>query len=312
MSALIDVVFPVFAIVAAGYLAGLFKVLGPESAAALNRFVYYFALPPVLFVFPARQPAAEVLNWPFIAAFLGGALATAALALLANRLWLRHGTGVFALHGLSAVFPNTSYMGVPLFLTAFGPEGAMPAIVATLLGISLLVGGAIAALEAARAKGPSAAKVVREVAAVLVRNPLLIASALGVVVSFLEVPIPTPVGNYLDLMASAAGPAALFALGLSLIGRSMEGEPLEIAWLTALKLAVQPALTYVLAFHVLGMSGFWAEAAVLLAALPVGAVAFVVAQQYGLYVRRTSAAILLSTLLSMPTIAALLVVFDVG
>ena len=44
MDALINVVLPVFGIILTGYLAGRFEALGPESAAALNRFVFYFAL----------------------------------------------------------------------------------------------------------------------------------------------------------------------------------------------------------------------------------------------------------------------------
>lgn len=312
MDALANVVVPVFAIIAAGYLAGRTGILGEDSAAALNRFVYYFALPPVLFVFPARQPIGEVLNGPFIAAFLAGAAATLVLAFLVNRLWHRHSAPVFAMQGLNAIYPNTSYMGVPLFLTAFGPDGAMPAIVATLLGITLMVGGTIATLEAARAKGPSAAKIVREVATVLVRNPLLIATALGIMASFWSVPVPLPVGNFLDLMASAAGPAALFALGLSLVGRSLFTGFAEVAWISVLKLAVQPALTWVMVTYVFAVDPHWAMAAVLLSALPVGAVAFVLAQQYDTYTRRTSAAIVLTTLASVVTTSILLVAYGVG
>lgn len=312
MDALVNVVVPVFAIIASGYLAGRTGILGEESAVALNRFVYYFALPPVLFVFPARQPIGEVLNGPFIAAFLAGAAATLALAFLVNRLWHRHPTHVFAMQALNAIYPNTSYMGVPLFLTAFGPDGAMPAIVATLLGITLMVGSAIASLEAARAKGPSAFKIVREVASVLACNPLLIATALGILASFFALPIPKPIGNFLDLMASAAGPAALFALGLSLVGRSLFSGFTEVAWISLLKLAVQPALTWVMVTYVFEVDPYWGMSAVLLSALPVGAVAFVLAQQYDCYTRRTSAAIVLTTLLSVVTISALLILLEVG
>ena len=56
MEALVNVIIPVFGVIASGYLAGRRGILGPESAAALNRFVYYFALPPLLFVFTARAP----------------------------------------------------------------------------------------------------------------------------------------------------------------------------------------------------------------------------------------------------------------
>jgi predicted permease len=45
-----------------GYLAGRFEALGPETAAALNRLVYLFALPPALFLFTARAPIEKVFN----------------------------------------------------------------------------------------------------------------------------------------------------------------------------------------------------------------------------------------------------------
>ena len=56
----------------------------------------------------------------------------------------------------------------------------------------------------------------------------------------LAVPIPKPVGNFLDLMAAAAGPAALFAVGLSLVGRPLMGNSAEVGWLVLLKLGIYP------------------------------------------------------------------------
>jgi malonate transporter and related proteins len=44
MDALINVVLPVFGIILTGYLAGYFGVLGPDSAASLNRFVFLIGL----------------------------------------------------------------------------------------------------------------------------------------------------------------------------------------------------------------------------------------------------------------------------
>ena len=246
METLVQVAFPVFALVLTGYLAGQFGILGAQSAAALNRFVYYFALPPVLFVFTARAPIAEILNWPFIAAFLGGTALTLIVALAGGRFLFGHDTPRLAMHGLTAVFANTAYMGIPLFLTAFGPNGALPAIVGTLVANTVLIGGAIAAMETVRAKGPSLFDILREVTGTLVRNPLLVAPLLGISASLLTLPIPKPVGNYLDLLAAAAGPAALFALGLSLVGRRLTAGIGEVSWLVILKLGLQPVLTFIL------------------------------------------------------------------
>ncbi len=313
MDALVNVAFPVFAIVLSGYLSGRLGVLGGESAAALNRFVYYFALPPLLFIFTARAPITEILHWPFIFTFVGGSALTLLVALIVNHVFLRHrGLGELSLFLLTAVFANTAYMGIPLFATAFGPEGTLPAIVATLAANTVLIGGAIAALETVQTPNASIYRSVLNVGRTLVRNPLLIAPVMGALVSLLALPIPKPVGNFLDLMAAAAGPAALFALGLSLFGRKLLGDVVEVAWLTALKLLVHPIMTYLLATYVFVMEPVWAKSAVILSALPAGALVFVVAQQYDVYVQRASSAIVVTTALSVLTISLLLIWMQVG
>lgn len=312
MDALVNVAVPVFGLVLTGWIAGRAGVLGEASAAALNRFVYFFALPALLFAFTARAPIARTLNWPFLGAFLGGTAIALAVAVVADRVLWRNGTIETAMAGLTAVFANTAYMGVPLLLTAYGPDGALPAIVATLATSTLLIGGTIALIESRRAVGPSLGLVVSQVAKVLVRNPLLVAPFLGIAVASADVAIPKPVGNYLDLLAAAAGPAALFALGLSLVGRRLGGNAVEVAWLTAVKLVVHPAATWLLLAYVFRVEAQWANAAIILAALPVGALVFVVAQQYEVYVERASAAVVVTTALSVITVSVLLIWLGVG
>ena len=129
MNALINVVLPVFGIILTGYLAGRLEVLGRDSAAALNRFVFYFAVPPALFIAMARAPIDKIFNWPFIGAFVGGSMLTLPIALVVGRFWFRHDVATLSVAGLAAVFGNVFTMGLPLLLTAYGPDGALPAIV---------------------------------------------------------------------------------------------------------------------------------------------------------------------------------------
>ncbi|MFQ5566833.1 MAG: AEC family transporter, partial [Paracoccaceae bacterium] len=86
MEAVLNVALPIFAIIALGFAAGHWKVLGEDSANALNRYVFFFALPPAMFIFSARAEISQILNWPFIGAFLLAALPTAAVATLAARV----------------------------------------------------------------------------------------------------------------------------------------------------------------------------------------------------------------------------------
>jgi malonate transporter and related proteins len=217
-----------------------------------------------LFIFTARAPIDDVLNWAFIAAFLLGTLGTLLISFVVGRIAFGHNLSTLTLQGFTAVFANTAYMGIPIFLTAYGTDGALPAIVATFAGIFILVGGVIAILESVRAKGPSVFDICREVSGALVRNPLLIAPILGILHSYLALPVPTPVGNFLDLMAASAGPAALFALGLSLVGRPLLGDMAKVSWVIMLKLIIHPALTFVLVRYVFDLDPVWGNAAIIL------------------------------------------------
>jgi malonate transporter and related proteins len=312
MDALINVVIPVFGIVLAGYLAGCLSVLGSESAVALNRFVYFFALPALLFAFTARAPLAKVLNWPFIAAFIGAGMLTLCIALIVGRIWFRLDFSTLSMHGLTSVYGNVTYMGVPLLLTAYGPDGVLPTIAATLAINFVFIAAGIAALEAARATGPSTPRVVSQVAGTLAVNPLLLSLLLGIVFSGLALPLPKAIGNFLDLMSAAAGPGALFALGLSLVDRKLMGGTVEAFWLVVLKLAIYPLLALILVTKVFALDPLWGQAVVVLSAMPIGAGAFIVAQQYNVHVPQVSAAIVLSTAISVFTISFLLIWLRAG
>lgn len=311
MEVLINVTFPVFAIILIGYLSGHRGILGAESGVALNKFVFYFALPAALFLFTARAPISDILNVNFLAAFTLGIALTLLIALITGRLFFDHTRSTLTLHGFAASFSNTTFLGLPLFLTAFGEEKVLPTIVATLIYMILLLGSVIATLEIYRAKESSVFKIILEVSGTLIRNPLIIASFLGIAFSLFGVPVPKPIGNFMSLMAASAGPAALFALGLSLVGKSVLGHLGEVAWVIVLKLIIQPLLTFLLVFYVFELEPFWANSAVILSALPGATTIFIVAQQYDTYVHRASATILLTTAFSLISVTIIMILLGV-
>ena len=311
MSVVFNVALPVFAIILAGVLSGKAKLLGPASSEALNKFVYWMALPPVLFLGTAKRSLPEIFNGPFIGAFLGSMLAVYALGALLGWLIHRERTQIQCMQGLNACFSNTGYMGIPLFLAAFGPDRLAPAILATVIMSAIMVGIAVIWLEFANSQGGGIGKALRDVGRALVKNPLLISTALGLAWSvFLSgVPVPRPIAIYCDLMGASAGPCVLFAIGLFLATQSLKANLLEAGWISALKLVVQPALAWFLIQTLFPLDPFWAGSAIILAGLPTGALTFVVASQYRIYVERTSSAILMSTIASVVTLSFLLATY---
>jgi hypothetical protein len=313
LQAILTVAFPVFALVGIGWLGGRLRLLGEHGTAALNGFVTWFALPAMLFGALAKVRLEEILNWPFVAVFGGSMFATYLIGMVAARLVARAGLAHMSLHGLAASFGNVGYMGIPLCIAAFGPQGALPATLAVVLGAAGLLTLALVVVEfGGDNPPPSRSAAVARVAGAVLRSPIMQAVALGMLVSALVLPIPAPVGRFLDLLASAAGPCALFAIGHFLSEQGVGEEWREVAFASAGKVLLQPALALALLAVVPAMDDMWMKSALLLAALPSAANCFVLAREYGRFVAGASATILVSTIASVFTVSALVVLLRIG
>ena len=312
MGPILNVVFPVFAIMLAGYVSGRFRLLGNESSEALNRFVYFIALPALFFISMARVSLDQVFNLPFLAAYGGGVAVTFVLAFVVARFAFPNRLGALGLGGLSAIFSNTGYMGIPLLMLAFGEAGMLPAIITTILNGAVIMAIGIALLELDVQKGKSGLAVLVGVLRGILRSPLVLSAAAGLAASGFGLPVPRAVATFCDILGASAGPCALFAIGLFMVGKSFTAGMTEVSWLVLLKLVVQPLVTWWLAFQVFTMDPVWAAGALIQSALPTGALVFVLAQQYGIFVQRSTAVIMISTVVSLGTLSALFVYLGIG
>ena len=305
MGVLFAVTLPVFGLILCGLAAGRMKVLGSAATEGLNGFVYYFALPALLFHSVARAPLADIFDWGYLGTIAAGIAVTIAIAAALSRLIYGDRLSVATLRAISASFANTGYVGIPLAITAFGEAAALPAIMATVIN-SLVIGLAAAMVELDQRQsgvGPLAS-----VGRTLVTNPLVLSVVGGGVIAVSGLAVPLPIATFLDLLGAAAGPCALFALGLFVSQqRGGDGKSGDTVILTVLKLVVHPAATWALAVLVFGLSARSTAIAVTMAALPTGALVFVLAQRYQVFVRRASSTILLTTLLSLVTVTLVLI-----
>src|SRR5690606_26895964 len=197
------------------------------------------------------------------------------------------------------------FMGIPLCLMVLG-EASLPAvIIATLLTACVLFAFSIVLIEIDLLGSPSVLRTARKVIASLLRNPLVAAPVLGLVVAAVGLPLPYAVEQFTTLLGAAASPCALITIGLFLA----QGEPTEhhgAVWrIVGLKLLLHPLLAFILVYWVFEMPPLWASTAVLVAALPVGTGPFMLAKLYDREPAITSRAILFSTVLSLITVSAL-------
>jgi len=294
-------VLPVFGLVASGYLAGRLGLVTQASSAALNQFVYAFALPAMLFIAVYRGSLAEILGaGGFMAAVILATLGTA-LAGFALSYFVAGATPAEStLRALNASFANTGYLGIPLVTVAYGERAALPAALATVATNFVSFALAIVCLELfvqPRRGG------VRRALMGVVRSPLIWPIALAIMIAGLEIRLAVPVERFATLLAAAAGPCALFAIGLFVSQLSIRAG-VAASWQTSvLKLALHPILMALLAYQVLSVEPFWAKIAVVCASLPLGATAFVLAQRYKLLEAETSTGAVISTAASVVTVS---------
>jgi len=308
------VVLPIFALILSGWLARRIGVLGAAATTELNRFVVFLALPALLFDVTAHAHWSAIWKPGFIAAFGVSSLAVFALTVLIRR-GEGHSLSDAAVDGLNAGYPNTGFMGFPLALVAFGPEALAPTTVAAILTVCGVFAVAIVLIETglrreAHGSGQAGSNIPvwRAVGRSLIRNPLLVAPALGALVPSAGLTLPAAAETFLKLLGGAASPCALVALGLFLAQKRRPGsaQPRTAALLVGLKLVGQPALAYGLGRYLFDLPPLLLHVAVLMAALPTGTGPFMLAEFYRREADLTSTVVLVSTILSIVTVSGYL------
>ncbi len=107
------------------------------------------------------------------------------------------------------------------------------------------------------------------------------------------------------MLGAAATPCALFAIGASLASKTAERPTIAI-WLSTSKLVLHPAAVAIAALLVFPVDRFDAGVMIAAAALPVAGNVYILAQHYGVAPSRVSSSILISTALSVFTVAAVI------
>ena len=288
-----------------GYLAARFKLLPETASEVLTCFVFVIALPALIFTSLSRISVAEFFNWQYIGALGGGMLIMFCLAMVVARIAFPGSLTTTALHGLTAMYSSTAYIGLPLILTIFGDDARAPGIIGAI--ITGLVFSPLAIVIAEFDRGRNSNKRLWSPLLSVFTRPPIIAVLAGLSVSASGIAVPVPVTSFFALLGGAFVPCALFAAGLFIASCSIRGASAEISWLVVAKLILHPLITWWLAFHVFELNALYATVAVIQAALPSGVPVFVLAQQYQTFITRSSAVIAISTAISVLTVSALFV-----
>lgn len=294
---------PFFAIIALGYTAGRTKFFSEEATAYLTKFVFYFALSAMIFRFAANLSLTEVWDTRLIAAYLWGTAFVYGIATLVAFV-RKLDVPTAAIEAQCAVIGNIGFLGIPMLTLLMGEAAIGPIMM--MLAVDLIVfSSLIVILITGSRDGRVSLGMVKMVGIGLLKNPMIVAMSLGLLVSGFSVPVPVPVNEFLAILGGAATPGALFAIGASLASKS--AERIEVAgWLTFCKLVLHPAFIAFAALYLFSVEPYAASVMIAAAALPVAGNVYMLAQHYGVAPQRVSAAILVSTAISIVTVSVVI------
>ncbi|WP_191058230.1 AEC family transporter [Geminicoccus harenae] len=306
MEMVVGVALPFFAVLMCGFLARRLRILDDYGVRGLNAFVYWFALPALLFWRVAETPFARLSDPTFYLVYEGSGLVLYGLVFALVHLVLRRSRAESALAALASSWGNVGYMGVPLLLAAYAPEQSMPAVIATALDNIVLQTLAVAIIESSG--GTSGRRLgMLGILRGIFTNPLIVAVIAGFVVAFLELELPSPILGFLALLGPASGPGALFALGATLTGGFGPSRDLGLAGTIVIaKLVGLPALM-MFTLTLIPLPDDLVEPTLITAALPTAASVFVLAQRYQILERPIALVVFASHLLAIATLTGLLV-----
>jgi malonate transporter and related proteins len=278
---------PDFTLIVLGWLICHHTPLARPVWDSVERLVYFVLFPALLFHSIVRHPLSLASALPLVGTGLAvtGAGIAAAYAL---RLW----PGVDArLHasGAQTAFRFNSYVALALAERLAGAPGV--AWTALLVSVCVPLCNVAAVWPLARHGGHG---YLREIA----RNPLIIATASGLLCSLAGLRLPALMDITLSRVGAAALPLGLMAVGAGLQLGALKEAPRLAAALLSIRHALMPALA-VAAVLLLALPTGQQAVLVAFAALPTASSAYVLAVRMGGHGGYTAGLVSLSTLIGM-------------
>ena len=313
MESILTTVLPVFGLIVLGFAFARLRIVDQATAKGLTQFVFTLAIPALLFRTVALTQPQEATPFGLWLAFFGGlALTWIITGLIASKFESLSASGGAAA-SMAAGFGNVALLGTPLVLAHFGETAAVPVGLVLSIHAPVLWFAATLQREIARHSGNiSFARLGRELFINLAGNAIVLALLAAALWRLTGLGLYPVVDRMLSMLSDASVPTALFALGLSLSAYSLRGQWTGMMILIAMKMVLMPILVFLALRYVVSVPPFWGNVALLLAAMPTGANAFLFAHRNEESVAAVSAAIALGTGLSAITVSLLLYLMDTG
>lgn len=281
----LSVTLPTILMLLLGIILRRKKMVDDNFCQVASKLVFNIALPALLFVNIVKQPADYTSQlWLVGAGFLATFILYFGSEWLANRYILdRRYRGIF----VQGIFRgNSGILGLALCINAYGLAATAPASVYTACITLLFNVLAVITLTNSLSDGKLS---LHRIIVSLLKNPLIISIVFGLLISKLEIPLPTTIIRTGDYLASIALPVALICAGASLNFKQLRkfqqaenqtSQTHKIVWWSSFgRLVVAPILSIVIG-KLLGLEPMSLGILFLMSSTPVAAASYAMVRNF--------------------------------
>ena len=290
--------FVVWTIILVGWFVGRRKILGDNARQVLSSLTFFVASPALLFETLSKARLQEVFAEPLLVTSVA-AIATAGVFFAIVKFWLKRSLPESLMSSMSASLANSANLGIPIAVYVLGDASYVaPLLIFQLAFFTPLFLMLLDSSTSAHRTTPLS------FAFMILRNPMIVGSALGLVVAGTGWQVPPLVMEPIQLIGGAAIPAMLIAFGMSLNGsrplQAAAARRVDTLLASGFKLGVQPAVAYLFARFALGMEGQALFAVVVTSGLPTAQNVFVAASRYKTALTVAKDTVLVTTVVAVP------------
>ncbi|NMF96500.1 AEC family transporter [Aromatoleum toluolicum] len=281
---------PDFSLILLGAALRRHLVDGEAFWAGVERLVYFVLFPALLFNALATADIDPGRALPLFLSGFGTMVAGFALGWLGRGLMGLDAMG-FASR-LQCAYRFNTYIGIAIAGKLHGAAGI--ALMGGLCGAMVPFANVMAVGMLAR---HGQGRLLRE----LSRNPLVLATLVGLLFNLAGLDLPGPLTSFLKRLGDAAVALGLLAVGAALRWEMVGGRWTGAAWIVAVKLLFLPAVAWQVG-RALGVEGVAFDTLVLFAALPSASSAYILAMRMGGDGAGVAWLISATTLLAVPSL----------
>ncbi|MFC1873318.1 AEC family transporter [Chloroflexota bacterium] len=284
---------PIYLLIGLGILSRKFNLLKTGDERVLNGYVYYFALPALFFV-----NIAEVRFTPdtirFILAGISPILLIIVFSTLIYRIF-KLSRNTYYLLTLSTIFGSLAFFGIPFVMFAFPTaDGENLAILSASFISIVSVSISLIFLEIYNVKNVTIWQNILQVLKKLYKNPLILSIICGVIISLVDITLPSPLQTTVHMLGQTTATVALFLLGVFLYGRRYTKLRLAVT-LSTLRMILLPTIALLIIKFFFKLPTMEQAILVLMHSMPVAISMIILSQRYDFHKEIIASVILFSS-----------------